>query len=176
MGANEKMAKEKKGDDRKFRLVDPAVPILRRVSGSRTARAFFMRKTTANLMERLTNEEQDAMIQIAIIWTAMTQNHGYRQMRYGELAGKAVEEYSASMIDMIKRFRDWESIMLRYYPECLDLTKSICVEDHTIKSMTIHIGKRWSGVMQMFRIGLTEWVKLSPHRIYVLTINDNYIQ
>ena len=167
------MAKDKK--NKKKNPESEVVPILRKITGQRKARAFFMRKTTANLMEKLTNEEQDAMVQIAIVLRAMSGSSMYRQMRYGELPGAKVEEYSAFIIDMIRRYREWEYSLRRNRP-CIDVTIEICTENETVSSISDIRRKSWGRIMEILKDGLAQWVILTRHEKQIsLTSNDNHV-
>lgn len=142
------------------------VPILRKLSMDRKTRAFFMRKSTARLMERLTNAEQDAMIQIAVAWNAMFGSSGFRQMKYGETYGRC-DAHNDYVTDLTLKFRKWTEQMMEYHADSLGVCISVCAYEHTLRDIDDH-RKRWRKfdyLMQHLHNGLTEWGRISGWKI-----------
>ncbi len=136
------------------------VPILRKITITRKAQAFFMRKTTANLMELLTEAELDAMMEITLAHKIMAGNLNYRQCRYGEVMGAPVEEFSAFAFDLITRYRDWSREMTRQNPEALGVCIAVCVEEESLSAMAKYRAKRREKILIMLKEGFEQWLTI----------------
>ena len=137
------------------------VPILRKLAGARRVNAYFMRKTTANLVERLTEQEQDAMMEIALAHKIICGSYGMRQWRY-ENSGKSPErDFSNFALDMLKRFRLWSRAMVDEHPDALGICLEICTNEESVAQMSKWRKQRWESTLTMFKKGLGEWEKIS---------------
>lgn len=147
------------GSSKKPRNPDAEIiPILRRINGMKKARAFFMRRTTANLMERLDAEEQDAMVAIARAHLVICGTLGMKQWRYGELLRIPKTDLSDYALDLVTHFRDWSAQLVRNNPDALGLCISVCTDEESLKQLTKYRRMRWENLFNLFREGLREWI------------------
>lgn len=134
------------------------IPILRRISATRKARAYFMRRTTANLMDKLDNAEQDAMVEIALAYRVICSSIGLRQWRYGDLLASIHDD--DKLKDTILRFREWSKHMARNFPDELGLCLSICTDEETLYKLSRYRRARSAKILQLFKEGLREWMSI----------------
>lgn len=137
------------------------IGILRFISGQRKSRAFFMRKCTANLIERLSEEEQDAMMEIALAHKIICGTYGLKQWRY-EIQGKSENgDFSSFAIDMIRKFREWSKVMARDHPDILGICIAICTDEESIAELSRCRKMRWENTLILLRRGFLEWSKVA---------------
>jgi hypothetical protein len=112
-------------------------------------------------MERLTDQEIDAMIQIAIgIRVSYGGLVNYRQFKYGELPGISASEYNDFVLDVLKRFRVWQELMAKDHTVAFSVCKAICDNDKTFAELAIEHGERserYNNIIGLLRVGLLEW-------------------
>lgn len=150
------MAKANADAEIKFKPADSVVGVLRRITGKRSAKAFFMRKSTANLMERLTNEEQDAMVEILKAYKAIIGKQGHRLMCWGDTGGK-VEDCAAFAVGVTGKVIEWQK---KVGNNTANITMAICSENHSISSSSEIMKRRWNTIFSLFRTGLQGWMEL----------------
>lgn len=144
-----------------FKPVDGVVPALRKLTRERSYKAFFMRKTTHNLMENLTEPEQDAMMQIALAHQMFFGSWvGMHQFKYGEVYGRQMQEFTQWAIDLLTLYRKWCAEM-KSNPRAFNICIAVCTTEQTMTEITRENKMRRARAFAHLREAFAEWGKLA---------------
>lgn len=136
------------------------IAVERHVSGERKARAFLMRKGLASVMERLTNSQQDAMVEIALA-PRFIETPNLKTASYGSVAGMSPEDLSVWKMDVLKRYGEWKKLMFLNSPITLSICQRVCQFEDPIENIRKEERIGYETAVKLLVYGLKEYTIIS---------------
>lgn len=119
------------------------VEAYRKITGERKERAFFMRKSTKNLMDKLTSYMQDAMVHICLAKQFYESPAGYRSMNLmASGGGMSNEDLTNFQLHVKKNYEEWRGVLFQLSPMGLSIAERVCQDEESLES--IRKGERMS--------------------------------
>lgn len=105
-----------------------------RVEATRGNVEYYQRAVVVNVLAKMNNTLQDCSVEIALAKAMFDLTGGYRTMGYGRVKGMTREDYSAYMMDVKRKYTEWNKSMQKT-PATLAIVKSFCQDEDSIDSI-----------------------------------------